>query len=281
MLSKTILSSSVAAILVAGVASAQQVPANATRSGNQNLFGTAVTNSVANGGSYGGWGSYVASETFVDAGGAPAFYSSSRILAGRASGAATASMKWRTATLDEYYGTSTNPTLPDSAGYASLLSDVVDVTGIRAVGQTAPDGRIRTDVFALEMSYQDGAFLTDLVFGYGSTVGWTEEQIAAAGELRIGWLNSSNGQWQEYGLGNFAVGSTVVENYQGSWASFAAANGVNDNNLGNFLGSWGVDTVNNKLWAIFDHNTQFATLPAPGVIALFGLAGALGRRRAR
>lgn len=280
-MSQRILASVLAAAAATAVASAQQVPANATRSGNQNLFGAAVSNSVSSGGSYGGWGSYVDSVTFVDAGGAPAFFSNARIRAGLASGATTVNMQWRTPTLDEYYGTSTNPTMPDSAGYASLLSDVVDLTGIRSLGETAPDGRVRTDVFALEMSYQDGSFLTDLVFGYGSTVGWTEEQIAAAGELRIGWLNGSNGQWQEYGLGNFAVGTTVVENYQGSWDAFAAANSITDGNLSNFLGSWGVDTVGNKLWAIFDHNTQFATLPAPGAVALLGLAGVFGRRRTR
>jgi hypothetical protein len=45
---------------------------------------------------------------------------------------------------------------------------------------------------------------------------------------------------------------------QSSWDAFAAANGVTDANVGNFLGSYGVDVAHHQVWAEVNHNSQFA-----------------------
>ncbi len=76
----------------------------------------------------------------------------------------------------------------------------------------------------------------------------------------------------------------MFANVQSSWDAFALANGITDGNLGNFLGSWGVDTTGNSVWAVLNHNSQFAVLiPEPASAALLGLLGlaVLPRRRRR
>ena len=41
------------------------------------------------------------------------------------------------------------------------------------------------------------------------------------------------------------------------------------------LGTWGVDTADHVVWAVVDHNSQFAVIPEPGTLALLA-AGLLG-----
>ena len=153
------------------------------------------------------------------------------------------------------------------------------------------DGKTPTDVFAIEISYLDNnlantnttpeAYMEDYIYQHGFVKSWTETDIANAGELQVAFL-TSGGIYSEDDLGNFGVGSTVIENYQGSWADFALANSVTDANLGTFLGSWGVDTTGNTTWGIFDHNTTFAVVPEPGSLALLATGGLLmGYRRRR
>jgi hypothetical protein len=67
----------------------------------------------------------------------------------------------------------------------------------------------------------------------------------------------------------------------GSWQAFVDTYGVTDANLGNFLGSWGVDVSDDEVWAVLNHNSEFAVVPEPASIGLVavGLLGALGSRR--
>lgn len=41
------------------------------------------------------------------------------------------------------------------------------------------------------------------------------------------------------------------------------------------------DQANNHVWAIMDHNSEFAAIPEPNSLALVGLAGLLVIRRPR
>jgi hypothetical protein len=42
------------------------------------------------------------------------------------------------------------------------------------------------------------------------------------------------------------------------------------------LGDWGVNTASNTVWAVVDHNSDFAAVPEPGTLALLGVAWAIG-----
>ena len=71
----------------------------------------------------------------------------------------------------------------------------------------------------------------------------------------------------------------VFQNVQSSWDDFAAANSITDANLGNFLGSYGVDTAHHTVWAVVNHNSQFSVVPEPSslILAIGGmLVGAIG-----
>jgi len=223
-------------------------------------------------------------------GGADGFGSTITILAGEASASTNVSLRVRKPNDNEVFGFSTTPPAENSPGWYSVLSDVYELTGIAATGP-AVGGKTPTDVFALQISYLDNnlantnttpeAYMEDYIYQHGNVKSWTETDIANAGELQIAFFDTSAGTYSEDDLGNFGVGSTVIENYQGSWASFAAANSVTDANLGDFLGSWGVDTTNNNVWGIFDHNTSFVVVPEPQSLAIFGIGALMLARRAR
>jgi hypothetical protein len=144
-------------------------------------------------------------------------------------------------------------------GNLPLFSDVVNLTGI---------GNGTANTFALEMSY-DPAQL-------GGTAG--ADSSASQGYLFLGYRSSTDGKWHNATIaslsdGNTGVGGSAVPEYNGTWASFVAANGVTATNLANFLGSWGYDTADNAVWAVVDHDAEFAVVPEPGTLALLAAGG--------
>ncbi len=289
MLKKTIFRSAAAfsmflATCLPGLdAGASFAEATADTSNDMNTYGAEETTTILAGESFAGLTSTVTSTSGL--GTSPrVFNSTMSILAGKASKDTTVSVKWRAVTDAEYYGTSTVPPLNDSGGFSSLLSDVVDLN-IYETGTTPPTGTYQTDVYVLQMTYEGGSFLEDYVYEYGSTIDWTEQDIIDAAELWITFYDSTTGFWSDEDLGNFGVGTNVIENYFGSWSSFATQYGVTDDNLGDFLGSWGVEFVEDDpnttdvdesvrhIWAVLDHTTPFATSPEPSTASLILLAG--------
>ena len=132
--------------------------------------------------------------------------------------------------------------LPPVAG-AVLASDVVDVHG------TA------TDVFVLQLTYNEAAAIS--LFG-------------SEASAILGWLDPADGMWKNAVLGN--AGGTP--NFVGDRAYDPLTDFV--------LGDYGVDTANNHVWAVLDHNSQFAATPEPAsAVLLLGGGALLALRRRR
>jgi len=108
---------------------------------------------------------------------------------------------------------------------------------------------INGDTFVMQLSYTQDAYEAAALAGlYSSEM-----------ELTIGFLDGSS--WVSLGTGTFV---------DGAWNSSYTA-----------VGTHGVDTANNVVWVVTNHNSEFAIVPEPttaGLLALAALAG-LGRRR--
>jgi hypothetical protein len=156
-----------------------------------------------------------------------------------------------------------------------LVGDILDLSGM----SSSTGSHVQTDPVALQMTYDSTALNGD------------ESVLAGGGLICLAWLNTSlnqpNGLWQNATAGNFGTGvpGDVFQNVQSSWDAFAAAHSITDANVGDFLGSYGVDIVHHQVWAVVNHNSQFSVVPEPSSLILFVIGGlamgglALGRRR--
>jgi MYXO-CTERM domain-containing protein len=268
----------------------------ADNSNQMNVYGPAVGFSRGTGVSYAGIGTTVLGTTLTPGtstttpilGSArPQFGSSAWIRAGQASASTTVNMAWRTATQFETYGSSTSidmpggGPMPDSGPWNTLGSDVLELSGIAATGSLDGQGRLPTDAYALEMTFDPNI----IVAGYQnySTWGWDIQDIINARELQISYFDPITGVWQK-NINVINPGVSRVENFIGDYASFAVAYGVTDANLSSFVGSYGVsynasNPTESLVWAVLDHTSMYAVAPTPGAVALLGLAGLVGRRR--
>jgi len=101
----------------------------------------------------------------------------------------------------------------------------------------------------------------------------------APADLFLGW--DDNGAWVNAIDGNTgSVGGLAVFNQTGSLTSLGILA------TSDYLGSWGRDTTANTVWAVIDHNSDFAVIavPEPGTLVLAGAAAtvvALACRRRR
>jgi hypothetical protein len=172
------------------------------------------------------------------------------LLAGANSGDdTTVAMSWRNRNPNETAPNGTSPPLP--ASESGLISDVLTLTGA--------DG----DTFVLQMGYDP------------SQLGGNETQLAAGGLIYLASRGSvDEGMWLNAIV--FNHGDNIgAANVQGAWSGQLA------------LGTWGVDTESNVVWAVLDHNSVFGAIaavpePASYVLAGIGLAGLAwaSRRRA-
>ncbi|MDP9172348.1 MAG: polysaccharide lyase family protein [Planctomycetota bacterium] len=180
-------------------------------------------------------------------------------------GGETVTMQWRARAASETPGTQKYP--PSDITSYGLISDPINLTGMANAGAS---GGGQSDPFALQLTYDDRNF---------GAAGSTSEIVnAAAGNIRIDWFNPAlhGGQWEQATNGDFNGGTTVLQDFQGSWDSFSSAEGgITDANIANFLGSWGVDPATNTVWAVVDHTGQFAVVPEPSTLAVIVSIGSL------
>ncbi len=97
------------------------------------------------------------------------------------------------------------------------------------------------ETFVMQLSYSQTAYDTAALSGL-----YTSET-----QLLIGYLEG--GSWVPVGTGPLV---------NGAWSGEVA------------LGTYGVDIVNNVVWVVTDHNSEFAVVPEPGTIGLLA-CGAL------
>ena len=128
-----------------------------------------------------------------------------------------------------------------------LASDLLNFTGTG------------TDNFVLRLSYDEALALP----------------LGGESAMKLDWLDPGDSQWKNAVVGN--TGGTA----------FFAGDGAYNSALDFHLGYYGVDTVNNEVWAVLNHNSSFGvsnigSVPEPGCALLLvtGGAGLLMRRRA-
>jgi hypothetical protein len=126
---------------------------------------------------------------------------------------------------------------------ASFASDVLDVSGLSldglATGQTAP--------FVLQMSYDASRFGAD------------EAMLAIDGRIDLLSLDLTSGLWRNAIDDNFGINEG--EFHDAAWQSGDLT-----------LGDWGVNTANHTVWAVLNHNSQFAVVPEPGTLGMLAVS---------
>ena len=184
-------------------------------------------------------------------------------------------------------------------GHSPLVSNVMRVHGM-GIQATSSDGRTKTNPFALEATYNQADF--------ESTFSLTELQELINGCLFLGWLNTAidgnpnditgDDRWVHAVQGNFdnmpsnpnrhdehgVIGNAYIGTLQ-EYIDGTATSIPGLTKLAGEIrpGDHGGDPDSNTVWAIVDHNSDFAVVPETSTYALFAgvfaLATVLLRRR--
>lgn len=194
-------------------------------------------------------------------------------------------------------------------GESPLMGQVFNITSSNPYEVTA-DGRKRVDAFAMEISYDEDEFNTLTTL--------SEFDELMRGCLHIAWLNTGiagnvfeadlGDSWVMATQGNFAnwhyfeqLGANRTDHRSLHHAGIRGLNMSYEDYLAGtttvltdllgitkeagtfFVGDFGANLTDNTVWGVFDHNSQFGTIPEPSTYALlFGglaLGFVLWRRR--
>ena len=228
------------------------------------------------------------------------------IFGGSAGQAMNVSMAFRSRSEKESYGYQTPPSNPDHytndklIGHSPIVGNVMRLHGM-GIAPAASDGRVKTNPFALEATYTQADF--------DATHSLTELEELLNGCLFLGWLNTSidgdpssvsgGDRWVHAVQGNFdnmpdnpnrhdfyaAIGNPIVGTLQDYIDGTATSiEGLTKASGEIRVGDHGGDALSNTVWAIVDHNSDFAVIPEPSTYALIGgiiclISVALRRRK--
>ena len=186
------------------------------------------------------------------------------ILAGSNTGGNDGAVKmaWRLRNANESYPTQTSPPCP--LGSCGLVSDVIDLSGM--VNSGGVQGQ--ADPFVLRMSYDPSL----LVPGGAAA----EVSLASGGSVYLAWLNPDGGGtgialWENAVSGNYGGPEWFAG--IGDWSDYGSPG------LGDDLGRWGVNPATHTVWAVLNHDSQFAVVPEPATLSLLALGGLAMMRR--
>ena len=162
-------------------------------------------------------------------------------------------MAWRTRTAVEAANTETLQsagTNTGGVGIGYLISDVVRISGMDDIAGL-------TDTYVLQMSYNEA------LLGIHEAGGVNHGNIFIVWNNGGNWVNAVEGNDNGTGLGNYVGGLAAITNV---------------------LGDYGINPGTNTVWAVLNHQGDFAVIPEPstlvlGGLALLGFAGVGLRRR--
>lgn len=185
---------------------------------------------------------------------------------------------------DSGIGLSYTGSFTNEAGFldSETLAEDIDIQIAYIDASTAPEAKLASDIvhvegldgikFVMQLKYSEVAMIS--LFG--------AEEYA-----QINWLNEDYGLWMNAIYGNSDQGLTG-QKFLMSYDSYLGQGFIDGTPR---LSDFGVDVVNNVVWAVLDHNSEFGSsgptasaVPEPSTYALLGLGAALvflARRRAR
>ena len=171
-------------------------------------------------------------------------------------------------------------------GHSPLVGGVMRLHGM-GIQDAASDGRVKTNPFALEGTYTQADFdatyslseLEELINGC-LFLGWLNTAIDGnAGDITDGdrWVHAVQGNFDNmpdnpnrhdfYGrIGNPIIGS-LDEYLAGTTTSIPGLTKASGEMR---VGDHGGSGRDNTVWAILDHNSDFAVVPEPSTYALIG-----------
>jgi autotransporter-associated beta strand protein len=184
-----------------------------------------------------------------------------------------------------------NKNIATSTAYAyvstsSFAGGQANTTASLVAGTTGAARSLSTSFADTSAASNDGIRTSDVFNLSGTGTDSFTLQLQVAGitsDSILGWNNA--GTWVNAVLGNSTSGA-LAGSYAMGWNTFLANNGGSFNGT-TMLGAYGYDTTNNTVWAVLDHNSEFAVVtavPEPSTFALmgFGVAALVFlRRRAR
>ena len=169
-------------------------------------------------------------------------------------------MAWRTRTLQETSiaegGTPSSPPLPST--HSPLISDVLNLAGMsNSASEPAP-----SDPFVLQMTYDPALLKNELA-------------QAADGAIYLAWLNPTAGPggvplWQNAILGDTGNNATLAEH--GFLGSSPRSKPISTTRISRTISVPGASIpANHDVWAVIDHNSEFAVVPEPSSLLLAGI----------